>query len=465
MTELHDLPLTRVVDLLNSRQVSSVELLRAVLRRIEATEPQVHAYAHLMIGAAERTAFAADRTRAEGGPAGPLLGVPVAVKDMIYAAGAPTEAGSLVMRGHVPARDARAVGALRAAGAIVLGKTVTHEFAYSQNEPATRCPWDIRCYPGSSSAGSGVAVAAGSAFAALGTDTGGSVRAPASVNGVVALKPTYDVVSRDGVIPLSPTMDAVGPITRTVADCALLLSCIAEPERLRPARVGRDRPRVGVDWAAHFTTGLDPEVVAASTAAVTALASLGAEVVDVCIPHAEMVSSIGLLTVLVDASSWHARRLRNSPELYSSGTRVMLQAGELVTGAQYVKVQRARRALVAGVRQVFETHQLDAVALPTLPVTTFPLELYADPLTATSQDGWARVMHHAFLANLTGLPAVTVPCGLSSRSLPIGLELLGRPYQDLALLELARMYEEATEWHEMRPPEDQLVSQLTEEGP
>ena len=461
MTDLHYLSVAETRALLEDRSISAVELVEHMLARIDSTEPQIHAYAHVCADRARADAAAADCALRAGNPGPPLRGIPVAVKDMLMTEGIPTEAGSRVLAGNVPSRDAAAVTALRQAGAVLLGKTVTHEFAYAQNVPATRNAWDTRCYPGSSSAGSGVAVAAGSTLVALGTDTGGSVRAPAAVNGVVGLKPSFDVVSRDGVIPMSPTLDAVGPIARTVEDCEVLLRATA-PGLLdagRPTRPPANRPfRIGIDRRSHFTVGLDPEVVAAVDRTLAELGRDNVELIDVHTPELELVADVGVLIIMVDTSYWHRRFLREKPECYDPATRAMLQAGEIIPATWYATVQRIRRHVLDSVTATFRAHALDAMALPTLPVTTFPLDEYADPLTSDSQEGWARVMHHTLLANLTGRPAVTVPCGLSSRNLPVGLELLGRRTADLDLLRLAEKVERVAGFAGTHPPETGLLT-------
>src|SRR5262245_33290423 len=227
MTELVDLPLGEAGVLVERREVSSSELTEAVLAQIDRTEPRVHAYARVFHDGAREAARAVDRELEQGRHRGPLHGVPVAVKDIVYMREAPTEAGSRVLEGFVPAYDATIVGKLRAAGAVIVGKTVTHEFAWGTNVPVTRSPWRDGDYPGGSSAGSGVAVAMRSAYGAIGTDTGGSVRIPGAVNGILGLKPTYGRISRHGVVPLGWSLDHVGTLTRTVDDNAILLQALA----------------------------------------------------------------------------------------------------------------------------------------------------------------------------------------------------------------------------------------------
>lgn len=453
-------------DALRAGTLSCAALLDATIARLRATEPHVHAWAHLDLDRARETAAQLDAELERGQPRGPLHGIPVGVKDVIDAAGCPSEAGSRVLRGRVPTADAASVAHLRAAGAVIVGKTVTHEFAYGQDEPPTRCPWDLDCYPGGSSAGSGVAVAVGSALAALGTDTGGSIRNPASVNGIVGLKPTNGRVSRRGLIPVSPTLDQIGPLTRTVGDCALVLSAIAggdagdptaSPQPVADYRAALGRPvdgaRIGVDRAAFADARVGAEAVAAVAAALETLASLGAEIVEVAAPELAHALPAGLTVSLAEASEWHRELLRARPADYVAGTRTLLQLGELVPATDVIAARRVCRRVARATRQTFERHRLDALAGPVLPGPTLPLRDLAVDLT---RDGDAADLSGALRlligANVTGLPAVSVPCGSSRTGLPLGLHLMGRPFGEAPLLNLAHAYEQATDWHVRRPP-------------
>jgi len=255
--ELTDLSLVEAGALVQQRSISSSELVDATLRRIEATEPVVHAYALVLAEDARRRARQADRELAQGHWRGPLHGLPLAVKDICYTRDAPTEAGSRAMAGFVPDYDATVVRRLREAGAVLVGKTVTHEFAVGVNTPPTRTPWDMSAYPGGSSAGSGVAVSVRSAGGALGTDTGGSIRIPATINGIVGLKPTFGRVSRYGVVPLAASLDHVGPLTRTVEDCAVVLQAIAGYDPLDSGSLDEPVP----DYRAELEAGVAGLVV------------------------------------------------------------------------------------------------------------------------------------------------------------------------------------------------------------
>jgi Asp-tRNA(Asn)/Glu-tRNA(Gln) amidotransferase A subunit family amidase len=451
--------------LLRNGETSSVELTRAVLDRIDATEPSVHAYAGVMRESALEGAERADAELEALGPRGPLHGIPVAVKDLCFTAGFPTEAGSRVLKGFVPSYNAAVVDKLLEAGAVIVGKTVTHEFAYGQDVPPTRNAWDHACYPGGSSAGSAVAVAIGSAFGAVGTDTGGSIRVPASVNGVVGLKPTHDRVSRHGVFPMSPTLDSVGPLTRTVEDCALMLGAMAGPSGPRDV-LALDEPvpsytaglsrrldgvTIGVDRRYFFYDAVSDDVRKCVDDALALVTQLGATIVEVVIEELDLSVSAGMSVLLGDTSEWHQRLLRYSGDAYVRETRVMLELGELVPATAYVRSQRARRLVQQAVRRTFEENGLDALAAPTLPLTTMPVEQLSVDLTGSGETALSTFIHHCFLANVVGIPSLSIPVGFSREALPVGMQLFGRPFGEPALFRIGHAYQAETDWHQQHP--------------
>jgi aspartyl-tRNA(Asn)/glutamyl-tRNA(Gln) amidotransferase subunit A len=471
MSDLWKLTIRQAADGLASRELSSVELVEATLQRMHKTEPAVHAYVTPMEQSARREAKAADDEIARGHWRGPLHGIPIGVKDLLFTEGVPTKAGSRVMEGFIPDHDSTVVARLKEAGAVLVGKTVTHEFAYGQNVPPTRNPWDLRCYPGGSSAGSGVAVAVGSAFGAIGTDTGGSIRVPAAVNGVVGLKPTFGRVSKYGVFPMSPSLDTVGPLTRTAEDCALMLGAIAGHDRRDPCTLDAAVPdyaagikdgvrglRLGLDRRYFFYERVSDEVRAAAQLAIEKLVDLGAEIVEVHIPHLEFAPHAGMAVLTADTSEWHRRLLRTRRDEYTPGVRLMLELGELVQASQYVHGERARAAIRAGVRNAFEKHGLDCMVGPTLPTTTMPLEDHSTNLAGEDGDtDLSPFLHHCFLGNVVGIPALSFPCGFSPAGLPIGLQLYGRPLTEGVLLRIAHAYEQVSDWHTRRPQPQTLA--------
>jgi len=445
--------LTEAAELLRAGRVTARSLAEDALRTIAATEPTLHAYAHVLEDSALAEADRADAELAEGSSRGQLHGVPVAVKDIIFTADAPTEAGSEVLRGFRPDYDATVVQRLRAAGAVIVGKTVTHEFAYGQNPIPTRNARDPQRDPGGSSAGSAVAVASGSAFAALGTDTGGSVRTPASLNGIVGLKPTYGRLSRHGVIPLSPSLDTVGVFARTVRDCAVVTAALAGRDPLDVASLdepvgdfagGLDAPvagrRVGV-----VRTLLDPpaatdEVAAAVRRALGAFAELGVEQVDVGGEEFEIARAVGMTIALVEGAASHAPLVAVAASRYDRGTLAMLRAGSAIAGVDYLRAIRARSILISRLRDLFARNALDALLLPSLPTV-------AARVGGTSTDmlggeaSLAQFLRYQSLANVAGLPAISIPCEDARTSLPVGLQLVARPLAEDTLLQLAHAVE------------------------
>lgn len=465
MNELTDLSLREASELVRNRVVSALELTEATLKRIEITEPMVHAFAGLRPDQARRDANAADEEIRQGMWHGPLHGIPVGVKDLIYTDDQPTEAGSKVLAGFRSTYDATVVRKLRLSRAILVGKTVTHEFALGQNVPETRNPWRVDSYPGGSSAGSGAAVAARSLFGSIGTDTGGSIRTPAAVNGIVGLKPTYGRVSRYGVIPLSTSLDHVGPLARTIEDCALLLQAIAGHDANDPGSSnnavsnyanalggGVEGLRIGIDADYFLYEQVSAAVRRAVDSAIAKLTELGAIRVDISVPELEWSTTVGNVTTLVEAGAWHRKLLRSNLLDYHPGTRRVLELGELIPGHHYVMVQRIRALIVHGVRKAFTNNNLHAMVGPTIPVTAPRLDqLSVDRFDESAPGALSTLIHHGYPASVTGLPAISVPCGFSDENLPIGFQIIGRPFDEATLFRIGSAYEAVTEWHTRKP--------------
>jgi len=454
--------------------VSVSDLVHATLARIEATEPLIHAFSSVSAEAAQERAGDLDAELGEGRWRGPLHGIPVAAKDLFFTADAPTEAGSEVLQGFLAPHDATAIRLLRNSGAVVIGKTTMHEFAYAHNALPTRNPWDPDFLPGGSSAGSAAAVAARSAFGALGTDTGGSVRIPAAATGVVGLKPTFGLISKHGVVPLSWSLDHVGILSRTVGDCAAILQAIARVDPLDPGSIESSIPNYGDDLAGptrgarlglpdfFLYEGVSEGVRRAFHDAARELERLGATIVEVSVPELELMAEIGWTIVLAEASSWHRRLVRTSGEKYTAGTRFTLELGELISAPHYLAAQRARRTARDGVRRVFEEQSLDALIGPTSPVTATRADQSPTGPSGAEEPNTQLELHHSFPANLTGQPAISVPCGFDDAGLPVGLQIIGRPFDESMILRLAAMYEAANPWHERVPP---AVLEVTQAKP
>jgi aspartyl-tRNA(Asn)/glutamyl-tRNA(Gln) amidotransferase subunit A len=458
MSELVELSLSEASELLAAGKVSSVELTRATLEQIERTDPVLFAYATVMTDDAIKAAAQADaRLARREGWLGPLHGIPIGVKDIIYAKGAPTEAGSEALKGFDPERDATVVRRLKDSGAVIVGKTHTIEFAYGQSVPPTRNAWNAGHAPGGSSSGSGTAVAVRSAYGAIGTDGGGSIRNPSSFQGIVGLKPTCGRVSREGVIPMSASLDHVGPMTRTVADCALMMNVIAGYDPLDVQSIDVPVPdytctlgvpirglRLGVERP-YFFSALDPEYRDAVEAAIATLVDQGAVVVDIRVPELELVHGIFINIIATDTSAYHKRLLRQKPDGYVKKTRVMLEFGELLLGTDYLLAQRARQVLREAVRGSFARHRLDGMITPSVSATAPAMT------TEVSTDLFAFPLRQS-LANILGLPSMNVPCGFASNGLPVGFEIYGRPFAEPFVFQVASAYQAVTDWHLRVPP-------------
>ena len=444
--------------LYRARKLSPVEYATDCLRRIDRLDTTLHSYVTVTPERALADARAAEAALRRG-DAGPLCGVPIAYKDLYATRGILTTAGSALLADWVPEADSACVRRLQDAGMVMLGKLITHEFAFGiqfpgHRFPAARNPWNVDHIPGGSSSGSGAALAAGLTVGALGSDTGGSIRGPAAFCGIVGLKPTYGRVSRAGVVTLSWTLDHAGPMARTVEDCAYLLQALAGYDADDPASSrepvgdylaslgsGVRGLRIGVPRV-YFHDGIDPEVAAAFEKAVETLGRLGADVRAVEIPHVEDVPSF-MVIMLAEAFAYHERDLRTRPDLFGDVLREKLMIGGLLTANEYVQAQRLRARVQAETARVLK--DVDLLASPTAIVPAPPFSVVWDPDFPFSRSNMPPF-------NVTGLPALALPCGFSSTGLPLSLQLAGRPFDEATVLRAGHAYEQATEWHRRRPP-------------
>lgn len=475
MTEMADsmklinLSISEAAQALRTGATSSVALTEATLARIQQTEPTVRAYAAVPAEAALAQAQAADEAIAAGEARGPLHGIPIGIKDIIYTKGVATECGSRVMAGFTPDYDATVVRKLNEAGAVMIGKTMPHEFAYGVNEPPTRSPWELNSYPGGSSTGSGVAVTARSAFGALGTDTGGSIRIPASINNIVGLKPTYGRVSAYGVVPLSWTLDHVGPMTRTVLDNALMLNAIAGHDRKDLTSARQSTPdysagiadgvaglRIGIDREFVLYPGVIDDVRAATEAVISELAGMGAQIVEIRLPEFELTPETLFTVMMAEASAYHRQQLREKGDLYDPATRATLKMGELIPATHYVTGLRARERYRSAMKQLFKAEKLAALISPTMPLPAPLLSELHQPRRDMDigETPMVSIIHHTFSANLGGQPALSAPCGFTRDGLPIGYQLMGRPFDEATLFRIAYAYEQTQDWHTRQAPYD-----------
>ncbi|MEU8705478.1 amidase [Streptomyces sp. NPDC048565] len=447
-----ELSLTEASRAVRARELSPVELTESVLARIAVVEGRLGAYVTVAADAAQAAAVRAEREISGSGPRGPLHGIPMALKDLIDAEGIPTTASSNVRAGHVAERDSRVAERLGAAGTVLLGKTHTHEFAYGLTTPQTNNAWDHSRVAGGSSGGSAVAVAAGGATFAMGTDTGGSIRVPAALNGVVGLKPTYGLVPRTGVTSLSWSLDHVGPLTRTVQDAALVLSATAGHDPRDPASVsgpmldrfpGGDLRglKIGIPRN-HYFDRVTPEVEESVRGAIERLAELGAELVDVEIPMARHIQAVQWGLMVPEATAYHERSLRTTPDLYAADVRILLEAGELTSAGDYLRAQRARTMMRDAWARMFDG--IDVLAAPTVPMTAAEAGQeaveWADGTTEAVSDSYVRLCAPA---NITGVPALSLPVGHDRAGLPVGMQLMARPFHDATVLRVGRVYEES----------------------
>ena len=462
---------------------TSLDLTNSLLHRIEQVDGTLHAFLRTTRAEALEASAQADRARADGDTR-PLLGIPLAIKDVLMTKGIETTAGSRILEGFIPPYSATAVQKLEAAGAIVIGKTNTDEFAMGSSTEnsgygPTRNPWDLERVPGGSSGGSAAAVAAGEVPAALGTDTGGSVRQPASFCGIVGLKPSYGRVSRYGLIAYGSSLDQIGPITKTVADAAILLEVIAGADPRDSTTMPVDVPdlsaaltgeitgmRIGIPKE-YFVEGIQPEVEAAVRSAIEKLASLGAEIVPITLPNTELALPVYYLVVTAEASANlarydgirfglsvdgdtifdHFRQTRGAGFGPEVKRRIMLGTYALSAGyydAYYLKAQQVRTLIKQDFDRAFG--DVDVILAPTSPTTAFRIgEKVDDPLAMILTDIFTTS------ANLAGLCGISIPCGFDNDGLPIGLQLLGPSLGEKEILRAAHAYEQSTTWHLRRP--------------
>jgi len=458
-TELHHLGVAEASRLIERRQLSPVELTQAFLDRAQSLDPQLNAF--LLSTADKAQARDAEAEISAGRWRGPLHGMPFALKDIFSTAGLRTTGHSRVCADVVPTHDAAAVTRLYEAGGVLLGKLATHEFAHGGPSfdlpwPPARNPWDTGHFTGGSSSGSGAAVAAGLTPAALGTDTGGSIRLPAALCGIVGLKPTYGLVSRRGVFPNSFTFDHAGPMAWTVADCAAVLAVIAGHDPGDPASADRAVPdyagslggdlrgmRIGV--VRHFhETDIDtaPEVVAAFETALDVLRSLGAAVEDVRLRPAKQYSDVKITIAESELFNVHAAALRARPGDFGEDFLGRVLGAVLISGADYMDAQRERRLMLSELRPVWQ--RCNALVTPTAP----------GPAPAFGEWRTVSFLQKASFTtpwNVSGGPALSQCMGFSSGGLPLALQVAGRPFDDATVLRIGHAYERATGWRDRRP--------------
>jgi aspartyl-tRNA(Asn)/glutamyl-tRNA(Gln) amidotransferase subunit A len=466
--EIYGLSIEQLAHAYRRGDVSPVKATQATLARIERIDPRLNSFITVTAELALRQARQAQEDLARGRDLGPLLGVPIALKDLYATKGIRTTAHSRVLLDWIPEEDAACTAKLAEAGAVLLGKLAMHEFAWGAPGfdtpfPPARNPWDLSRAPGGSSSGSGAALAARMCFGAMGSDTGGSIRSPAHVCGVTGLKTTYGLVSRYGVVPLSWSLDTCGPMARTVEDCAILLDAVVGFDARDPASVrspdvnyraavgGSVRGmRIGVPrtWINAVDT-LDPEVRAAFEMAVDELRSAGAVVTDVDGQPFVDARTPQMVIMLAEAYAYHEATLKTRPEDLGSVPRMRLREASVLSAADYIQAQRVRSALVSRIHAIFE--EVDVVVTPggAKPAMTFE-EYASSALAATPPINFTAAF------NLYGGPAMVVPSGFMSAGLPVGLQIAGRAFDESTVLRVASAYQHGTDWHLRAPKVEEL---------
>jgi aspartyl-tRNA(Asn)/glutamyl-tRNA(Gln) amidotransferase subunit A len=457
-------------DLLRTRKVSALESVNGYLARAEALNPELNAFITITAAHARARAAEADAEIGGGRYRGPLHGVPYAVKDLLATRGIRTTNASRVTADWAPDTESTITDRLNRAGAILIGKLNLREFATGSGVLSgfgvVRNPWGLEYTAAGSSSGSGAAVAARMAPLAVGTDTGGSIRGPVAVCGIVGLKPTYGRVSLRGVTPLGWSLDHAGSMTVLVEDAALMLQVMAGADPGDPTSAREPVPdytadlgkgiagvRIGLPRR-HFTEGSHAAVEQAYREAVKTLESLGGMVVAVDIPHADLAPAAGGIISMAEAATFHEKRLRETPELFDPLVRERLEVARFYTATDYLKAQRVRSVLMEEVADAFES--CDVIAVPAYPRLPARQEAAATAGSDVKPGSESRVYRasNSYIANMTGMPALVLPCGYSSGQpiLPIALQLYGRPFDEAMLFRTGHAYQRATGWHTRIPP-------------
>jgi len=454
-------------ELVRKREISPAEIIRATLIRIEQYDGELKAFITVLSDEALECAERAEASIVRGDYIGPLHGIPIGLKDIIYTKGSRTTCGSKILADFFPREDATVVTRLKKAGAIIVGKLNCHEFALGATSVnphygTPKNPWNARCIPGGSSGGSAVAVGASLCLGALGTDTGGSIRIPSSLCGTVGLKPTYGRVSTSGVYPLSWSLDHVGPMTKTVKDAAILLQSLAGHDPRDANSSSHPVPdylsiredvrglRAGVPTEFYFEN-CDPEVRDRVMKALEVLEEAGVLIQEVSIPHLKHATTAGLVILLAEAASQHEVYLKGGQsEDYGKDVRGLLKNGTFVTATQYIKAQRVRSVMRR--QQRTDPAEVKSLAIPLQPPVVAP-EMEQDSFTLSGKRETARSALTRLMRpyNLTGVPAIVLPCGFSKSGLPVALQIAGRPFEEATVLAVAQAYEKQSPWHKKRP--------------
>lgn len=454
-------------ELYRAGEVSPVEVIDAHLSRIRATEPILNSFITLLSDAAVAAARQAEREMRAGRYRGPLHGVPVGLKDLFNTGGVRTTSGSRIYDNYIPEQDCTVAARFKQGGAILLGKLNMHQFAYgptgeNPDYGHMHNPWDAERVSGGSSGGSGSAAAAGQCTVTTGSDTGGSIRIPAALCGIVGLKPTYGRVSRHGLTPLAWSMDHPGPMVRAVEDAAITMNVIAGYDPQDVASVDAPVPdyvsaltgevqglRIGVPRQ-YMEAPLDPEVREGVNAAILQLESLGCEIVELEFPGFLNAGPISTTMLMAEATACFRDLLESDGSRLYEPVRLRLEAGLFISAADYLRAQQGRTLFNQEARHLLQ--EVDLIAGPTEPVVAPPLLQQSVQAGEQEIGTVAALTQYTRPYNITGFPAISVPCGFSADGLPIGLQLAGRPFDEETVLRAAHAYEQSTDWHTKRPP-------------
>lgn len=464
--QLAEKSIGELAPLLESKEVSPVEVTEAVLKQVETYNEQTNAYIRVDAEDAQTSAKIAESEIMKGNYKGKLHGIPMALKDIFYVKDKVVTMGSKIHKDFMPSYSATVVEKLAEAGVIFTGTLNMHEYAWggTNNNPhfgPCRNPWDLEKIPGGSSGGSGAAVAADMTIASLGTDTGGSIRIPSAVCGIVGLKPTHGRVSKHGVFPLSWSLDHAGPMTKTVTDAAILLECIAGFDPNDPTTIDKQVPSyttglsedlkgmvIGVEED-FFLTNLQPGVQELFDKAIDTLKTLGAEIKPITIPSLKNAHYAEMITVLAEASAIHHTNLKKRPEDFGKDVRISLELGELPTAVEYIQAQQIRHKIKQEFQEIFKT--VDTILAPTLPFTAPTIGQEITIINNQNLKVSDELIRLQSPANLTGLPSISVPCGLSE-NMPVGIQFIGNAFDEQMIIKAAYAFE-CTKPMEDRKPE------------
>ncbi len=458
-----ELTISNLAPLIRSKKISPVELTTFLLERIYRLQPEINAFITIASEIAISQARQAEREIVQGCYRGALHGIPISIKDLFHTKDIRTTAGSLILKRYVPKKNAVAVDRLLAAGCILLGKTNLHEFAYGATNinphyGSVHNPWNVRHISGGSSGGSAASVVTAQAIASLGTDTGGSIRIPSAACGCVGFKPTHGLISLEGVIPLAGSLDHAGPLSRCVMDSALLFQAIADPDSRRPhfgktilsmIRKSIRGLRIGVPKQ-YFFRRIQPDVHKAIQTALAVFEQLGAVLCEVNLKGLEETTFIAADITAGEALAYHAKWLTKNPEKYGKDLRVRLERAKDMTALTYVQAQQKREAYTERMERALDS--VHVLLTPTLPTTAPSIHACQAP-GKRQGDIRTALLSLTRPANLSGLPALSMPCGFSREKLPIGMQIIGRRQDDATTLRVAYAYENATSWHKCFPPD------------